>query len=119
MRGQPWKTLGPVPVQGRDKSFLAGLGGQRYVLPPGLSKEDHIHQAGQLPNPFMPRDWPEMDIAFTVEALSIWTLALPRLAQKMRDIIRTVAKALMPLEHELDKHRSCSSWQVNPVLWPA
>ena len=120
MRGQPWKTLGPVPVQGRDKSLLlAGLGGQRYpgssnrgldhVLPPGLSKEDHIHQAKQLPNPFIPRDWPEMDIAFTVEALSVWGLALPRLAQKQRDIIRTVAKALAPLEQELNKHRSCSS----------
>ncbi len=129
MRGQPWQTLGPIPMQGRDKSLLlAGLGGQRYsgsstrgldhVLPPGLSKEEHILQSGQLPNPFSPQDWMELDIAFVVDALTVWRLALPRVAQTSRDVLRSVAKALSPLEKELDRHRSKGSCQVAAAKRP-
>lgn len=119
-RGLPWEMLGPLPVRGRDKSLLlAGLGGQRYsgassrgldhVLPPGLSKEDHILQASSLESPFRPRDWPELDIAFVVYALQVWQGALPRIAQRQRDVLRSVARALSPLEAFLDTFRSCSS----------
>ena len=53
MRGEPFASLGPTPIFGRDRTFIySGLSGQRYpssssrgldhLLPPGLGVEAHM-----------------------------------------------------------------------------
>ena len=79
-RGETWQQLGPTPVFGRVKSAVfAGHSGQRYapassrgldhLLPPGLGPKEHMRGAAELPTPFRPRDWPEPDIGFVIEAI--------------------------------------------------
>ena len=59
LRGEPWETLGPVPITSRDRTTIyAGLTGQRYpssssrgldhLLPPGLGPEEHMMASCQL-----------------------------------------------------------------------
>ena len=53
--------------------------GLDHLLVPGLGKEAHVAASAELPTPFYPRDWPEPDIGFVVEALYVWQKCLPRM----------------------------------------
>ena len=123
MQGRTWLTLGPVPITAKDRTAIfAGLSGQRYaasssrgldhLLPPGLGPEGHMTASAALPSPFLPRAWPEPDITFLVQALSVWQQFMAPLAAELRTVICTVARAMRPLERALDRHRCPSSRRV-------
>ena len=44
--------------------------GLDYLLRPGLGKEGHLHEALLLPSPFVPKAWPDDDIA--MESIRAW-----------------------------------------------
>ena len=123
LRHLPWDQLGPVHVHGKAKAALyAGLGTQRFVgnssrgldhlLPPGLGKEEHMKQSAALPSPFQPGAWPDLDVQFVVEAIIVWRRCLVPFTAKLRHVLRTVARAVRPLENHLDGFRCPSSKQV-------
>ena len=130
MRQEPWQELGPVPIWGRQRTDIyAGLSGQRYasssargldhLLVPGLGKEAHMAASAELPTPFHPRDWPEPDIGFVVEALFVWQQFLPRYTTRLRHVLRTLATALTPLEEALAPFRCQAASQVARGKKPA
>ena len=130
LQGREWELLGPVPVAGKDRTAIyAGLSGQRYpsgsgrgldhLLPPGLGPEQHMTEAAALPSPFRPRPWPEPDVAYVVEAICVWQQILPAFASELRNIVKTVAKAVQPLELALDGHRCFASNHVAAAKRPA
>ena len=106
--GEPFASLGPTPIFGRDRTFIySGLSGQRYpssssrgldhLLPPGLGVEAHMAQSAMLPSPFKAKPWPEADVCFMVEAVTRWQVYLIPRAAEQRRILRSVAQALVPL----------------------
>ena len=130
LRGRDWQSLGPTPVPSRDRTFVfAGLTGQRYpssstkgldhLIPPGLGKEGHLEESAKIPSPFHPRDWPEPDVQFVVEALFVWQVFMVRFAAELRHILACVARAVKPLEQVLDTHRCFSSQKVASDKRPA
>ena len=130
LRGEGWEQLGPLPVHGRARArIFAGLSGQRYapatskgldhLLPPGLGPEAHIKAALDLPSPFAPRAWPEPDVEFVIDTVWIWQQWLPCLAQKQRSIMKSVHRALQPLQAALQHHRSRAASQVAASKNPA
>ena len=129
-RGETWQQLGPTPIFGRLKSMVfAGHSGQRYapassrgldhLLPPGLGPEEHMRAAAGLPTPFRPRDWPEPDVGFVVEAICTWQDALPLLAVRQRQALRTLKRATAELQTALASHRSASADMVAQDKCPA
>eukprot|EP00435_Cladocopium_sp_Y103_P044302 s412_g12.t1 len=130
MRGEAWGSLGPTPLVARDRTrIFAGLTGQRYasstsrgldhLLPPGLGPQQHIAAALRQPSPFSPTEWPEPDVGFVVDTLVLWRNHLPGLAQSQRDALRSVARALGPLEQALQAHRSVGARHVASDKKPA
>jgi len=120
MRGEPFASLGPTPIFGRDRTFIySGLSGQRYpssssrgldhLLPPGLGVEAHMTQSALLPSPFKAKPWPEADVCFMVEAVTKWQVYLIPRAAEQRRILRSVAQALIPLEDWLATMHSPSA----------
>ena len=109
MRGEPFASLGPTPIFGRDRTFIySGLSGQRYpssssrgldhLLPPGLGVETHMAQSALLPSPFK---------------------ATSSLVQQNSDVSSAVAQALVPLEDWLATMRSPSAAMVAASKRPA
>lgn len=130
LRGDEWCQLGPIPVYGRARSrIFAGLSGQRYapdtskgldhLLPPGLGPEAHMAAAQTLPSPFAPHPWPEPDVEFVIDTIWIWREFLPALAQRQRDILRSVHRALQPLDQALRPHRCLAAAKVAAQKNPA
>ena len=130
MRGEPYTSLGPTPIFGRDRSFIySGLSGQRYpssssrgldhLLQPGLGMETHMAQARALPSPFAAKPWPEADVCFVVEAILAWQIYLIPRALEQRRILQTVATAVAPLETWLASVRSPSANLVATTKMPA
>lgn len=130
LRGQEWHVLGPYPLLKKDRaSIFASFGDQRYpgdsskgldhLLPPGLGPEEHVIQAQQLPSPFRPKQWPEDDVLFVLEALVIWRQFLPSLASSLRKVVTTLATAVQPLREALWKFRNSASKQVASDKDPA
>ena len=58
-------------------------------------------------------------MAFVIYALSIWRSALPSKTSKLRHILRTIARALAPLEEALASHRVESACRVASQKKPA
>ena len=69
--------------------------GLDHLLPPGLSKEEHVRQALQTSSPFAPDFKVDMDLEFSFSALGIWGPILPRWQDKVR-------KCLHRLIHSFD-----------------
>ncbi|CAE7864667.1 unnamed protein product [Symbiodinium necroappetens] len=129
-RGLQWDVLPPHALSARDRTrVFAGNGGQRFssesargldfVLPPGLGKHDHMRHAAELPSPFAPRPWPEVDVAFVAESIRVWRHDLPLLASRQRHVLRTLCVAVKPLLLVLDKFRCESSKRVASLKNPA
>ena len=125
----PW-SLPPSHLTRRDRTqVFASLSGQRYpgnsskgldhLLPPGLGKEGHLEASAQLQSPFRHQKWPEPDVAFVIHSLWVWRAFLPTKAAKLRHILRTVARALLPLEEALGIHRVDSAKRVAQGKRPA
>ena len=130
LRGLETKILPPMPLLRQDRTrVFAGLSGQRYpgnsskgldhLLPPGLGKERHMEASSQLPSPFRHVTWPELDVAFVIHSLVVWRSHLPAKTVKLRHVLRTVAKALSPLEEALSVHRVESARRVAHSKQPA
>ena len=93
--------------------------GLDHLLPPGLGPEEHVIQAQQPPSPFRPKQWPEDDVLFVLEALVIWRQFLPSLASSLRKVVTTLATAVQPLREALWKFRNSASKQVASDKDPA
>ena len=130
LRGEEWRQLGPIPVYGRARTrVFAGLSGQRYapdtskgldhLLPPGLGPEAHITAALALTSPFAPQPWPEPDVEFVIETVWLWQQWLPLLAKKQREILKTVHRALRPVDQALQRFRSTAATKVAAQKNPA
>ena len=130
LRGLPWKQLGPTPVFGKQRTkFFAGTSGQRYpsdssrgldhLLPPGLGPEEHMKASSALPSPFAPADWPELDVSFVVDSIRIWREFLPNVAQVQRDIMKSIMRAVRPLDAALQPFRCSSATKVAASKSPA
>ena len=130
LRGEEWRQLGPIPVYGRARTrVFAGLSGQRYspdtskglfhLLPPGLGPEAHITAALALTSPFAPQPWPEPDVEFVIETVWLWQQWLPLLARKQREILKTVHRALRPLDQALQRFRTTAATKVAAQKNPA
>lgn len=130
LRGANWVSLGPTPIAARDRARIyAGLSGQRFpadsgkgldhLLPPGLTKEGHMSASLDLPSPFAPSAWPELDISYVVEALGVWREFLPRFAAEQRQVLETIARAVAPLDTALQAFKSPSALQVASQKRPA
>lgn len=65
-------------------------------------------EAQLLPDPFHSRPWPEDDVQFVIEAVTVWRQRPPWYAEIQRKVLKQVTKALAPLEASLD----CSSRRV-------
>ena len=124
-RGKPWEVLPPVPLRARDRAqIFAGNSGQRYasdtskgldhLLKPGLGKgkEGHMAQAMELQSSFAAQSWPEDDVAFLAESIRVWGADLPVLAQKQRNILKTLARAVAPLQDALAKQCCVAATKV-------
>eukprot|EP00439_Symbiodinium_sp_Y106_P015209 s167_g2.t1 len=122
-RGKPWQVLAPLPLRARDRAqIFAGNTGQRYssdsskgldhLLPPGLGKAGHMSQALELQSPFTAKPWPEDDITFLAETIRVWGVDLPLLAQKQRDTLKAIARAVQPLQSILAQQRCTSARKV-------
>ena len=130
MRGLETQILPPIPFLRQDRTrVFAGLSGQRYpgnssqgldhLLPPGLGKELHMEASSQLPSPFRHVKWPELDVAFVIHSLLVWRSHLPTKTAKLRHVLRTVARALTPLEEALSVYRVESARRVAHSKAPA
>ena len=122
-RGCTGECLGPHPLLAQDRATVfAGLSGQRWsseatrgldpLLPPGLGKDSHLAEAQLLPDPFHSRPWPEDDVQFVIEAVTVWRQRLPWYAETQRKVLKQVARALAPLEASLDCFCVSSSRRV-------
>lgn len=122
-RGCTGECLGPHPLLAQDRATVfAGLSGQHWsseatrgldpLLPPGLGKDSHLAEAQLLPDPFHSRPWPEDDVQFVIEAVTVWRQRLPWYAETQRKVLKQVARALAPLEASLDCFRVSSSRRV-------
>ena len=58
-------------------------------------------------------------MAFVVEAICTWRQILPAFAAELRNIVKTVSRAVQPLEKALDSHRCLASKQVASAKRPA
>ena len=127
MRGLETQILPPIPLLRQDRTpVFAGLSGQRYpgnssqgldhLLPPGLGKELHMEASSQLPSPFRHVKWPELDVAFVIHSLLVWRSHLPTKTAKLRHVLRTVARALTPLEEALSVYRVESAHSKAPAF---
>ena len=121
LRGEPWETLGPVPITSRDRTTIyAGLTGQQY--PSSSSRGlDHLlplvwDQRSPTANP---RPWPEPDISFVVEFVLVWRQHAVQFSTELRHIVKTLATALVPLEEALSVFRCASAKQVAAAKRPA
>ena len=124
LQGQPWQMLGPVHLNAVERTkIFAGLSDQRYpgtssrgmdhLLPPGLGPSKHISCGEELPNPFQPSPWPEPDIAFVIHAICVWQHHLQALSNRSRQVMRSVLKALYPLQVALAPHRCFAAQRVS------
>ena len=124
MRGQEWKILGPIPTDAVARTQIyAGLSDQRYpgtssrgldhLLPPGLGPEAHILEGSLLRSPFSPTPWPEPDIAFVIQAICVWQHHLQSLSNILRGVMRSVIKAVQPLQTALAPFRCFAAQQVS------
>ena len=116
LHGHDTFSLPPSHLTRRDRTqVFASLSGQRYpgnsskgldhLLPPGLGKEGHLEASSLLRSPFRHQKWPGPDVAFVIHSLWVWQASLPTKTAKLRHIMRTVARALLPLEEALKVHR--------------
>ena len=123
LKGYAVDELGPQPLYKGDRARIySGLSGQRHptdsskgldhLLPPGLGKTGHVHASAELPSPFEPSDWPELDVLYVLDAVCRWRQALPAFARRLRHVLSTVARAAQPLEEALDECRVESSRRV-------
>ena len=130
LRGLPWKQLGPTPVFGKQRTqIFAGTSGQRYpsdssrgldhLLPPGLGPEGDMKASRELSSPFSPRDWPELDVSFVVDSIRVWREFLPNVAQAQRDILKSIVRALRPLDVALKPFQCASAARVAATKSPA
>ena len=130
LHGLETHMLPPSPLLRQDRTrVFAGLSGQRYpgnssrgldhLLPPGLGKEGHMEASAKLPSPFRHVAWPELDVAFVIHGLWVWRSHFPTKTAKLRHILRTVARALAPLEDALACHRVESARRVAAGKRPA
>ena len=128
--GANWQVMGPTVINQRLRAAVyTSNSGQRYssesckgldfLLPPGLGKERHILAAKALPSPFQPKPWPELDIHFVLHTLAVWRESLPLLAQRQRDVLRAIHRALRPLDAALWPFRCASSQRVAHQKSPA
>ncbi|CAE7225929.1 unnamed protein product, partial [Symbiodinium sp. CCMP2456] len=128
--GADWQLLGPTVINRRLRAAAyTSNSGQRYssesakgldfLLQPGLGKERHILAAKALPSPFQPKPWPELDIHFVLHTLAVWRENLPLLAQRQRDALRAIHRALRPLDAALWPFRCSSSQRVAHQKSPA
>eukprot|EP00439_Symbiodinium_sp_Y106_P079748 s1156_g18.t1 len=85
----------------------------------GLGKERHILAAKALPSPFQPKPWPELDIHFVLHTLAVWRESLPLLAQRQRDVLRAIHRALRSVDAALWPFRCASSQRVAHQKSPA
>ncbi len=84
-----------------------------HLLPPGLGPTKHISCGEELPNPFHPSPWPEPDIAFVIHAICVWQHHLQALSNRSRQVMRSVIKALHPLQMALKPHRCLAAQRVS------
>jgi len=112
IRGLLVDDMGPQHMTRMDRARVySGLTGQRHaadsskgldhLLAPGLGKLGHMEASSQLPSPFRPTDWPEQDVMFVVDALCVWRQYLPAYARRLRQVLKSVALALSPVEDAL------------------
>ena len=129
LRGLSVDDLGPQPLTRMDRARVySGLTGQRHpadsskgldhLLAPGLGMEGHMTASSSLPSPFQPVDWPEMDVMFVVDAICTWRQFLPAYARRLRQVLKSVALALHPLEEALALWRSESARKVAAAKRP-
>ena len=130
IRGLPVDDMGPQHMTRMDRARVySGLTGQRHaadsskgldhLLAPGLGKLGHMEASSQLPSPFRPTDWPEQDVMFVVDALCVWRQYLPAYARRLRQVLKSVALALSPVEDALAQWRSESARRVAATKRPA
>eukprot|EP00435_Cladocopium_sp_Y103_P008552 s4807_g2.t1 len=123
LQGLPVDELGPQPLSRLDRARIySGLTGQRHaadsskgldhLLPPGLGKEGHMAASAALPSPFDASDWPELDVLYVVEAIVVWQQFLPAYSERLRAVLRSVARAVRPLEEALIPWRVESAHRV-------
>ena len=130
LRGLPVDDMGPQHMTRMDRARVySGLTGQRHaadsskgldhLLVPGLGKLGHMEASSQLPSPFQPTDWPEQDVMFVVDAICVWRQYLPAYASRLRQVLKSVALALSPVEDALAQWRSESARRVAATKRPA
>lgn len=123
LRGLAVDELGPHPLTRKDRAQVySGLTGQRHpadsskgldhLLAAGLGKEGHMTASARLPSPFQAVDWPESDVIYVIEAICVWRQYMPAYAMKLRQTLRSVARAVQPLEDALQLWRSESAHRV-------
>lgn len=123
LRGMAVDELGPHHLTRTDRAQVySGLAGQRHpadsskgldhLLAAGLGKEGHMAASALLPSPFQAVDWPETDVLYVIEAICAWQQYMPSYALKLRQNLRSVAKAVQPLEEALAHWRSESAHRV-------
>ena len=97
-RGLDEATEGPAWLGQRNRALLqAAVGRQRaagdskrgldHLLPPGLSKLDHIREACALESPFAVAGIVDPDLEFAAWALGVWGPVLPRWQETTRKCI--------------------------------
>ena len=122
-RGEEYRELPPCAIGARQRSQIyAGLSGQRFssesargldhLLPSGLGKEAHMLQSSALPSPFLTREWPDADVEFVAYTIGVWRELLPLLAQRQRQVVRSVIQAVSPLQEALCRFRCDSAIRV-------
>ncbi|CAE6920920.1 aspC [Symbiodinium sp. CCMP2592] len=108
-RGLNEETEGPSWVGQRNRALLqAAVGKQRaagdsrkgldHLLPPGLSKHEHIHAACGLKSPFDVDGAVDPDLEFAAWALGVWGPLLPAWQDSVRKCLHRLVKAFQPVE---------------------
>ena len=67
----------------RQKAAGDSRKGLDHLLPPGLTKEDHMQQAFSIPSPFHCLDTLDPDLMFSCMALGVWGPQLPVWRQRL------------------------------------
>ena len=86
---------------GRQRAAGDSKRGLDHLLPPGLSKLDHIREACALESPFAVAGIVDPDLEFAAWALGVWGPVLPRWQEITRKYIHRLVKAFQPVEEFL------------------
>ena len=120
-------SQGPDWAGQRNRALLqASVGVQRapgdsskgldHLFPPGLSKEEHIRRATQVPSPFSSNLAVDMDLQFAAYALGIWGPFLPQWQERTRRVLHRVVHALDAVEEHLASSSSVAELTVRKPL---